>query len=53
MSAVTRSQCSALTAILEGHTGAISPTAFEFISTVAQIDQVRAFMTKLPDVLRD
>jgi len=43
----------ALTAILEGHTGAINPTAFEFISTAAQIDQVRAFMAKLPDVLRD
>ena len=43
----------ALTATLESHTGTISPTAFEFISTAAQIDQVRAFMAKLPDVLRD
>jgi hypothetical protein len=42
-----------LPAILEGRTGAISATAFEFISTAAQIDQVRAFMAKLPDVLRD
>ncbi len=41
----------ALTAILEGETGAISATAFEFISTTAQIDRVRAFMAKLPDVL--
>ena len=41
----------ALTAILEGQTGAISATAFEFISTTAQIDRVRAFMAKLPDVL--
>jgi hypothetical protein len=41
----------ALTAILRGHTGTISPTAFEFISTSAQIDQVRTFMAKLPDVL--
>jgi hypothetical protein len=41
----------ALTAILEGHTGAISATAFEFISTTVQIEQVRAFVAKLPDVL--
>ena len=41
----------ALTAILGGETGAISATAFEFISTTAQIDRVRAFMAKLPDVL--
>lgn len=41
----------ALTAILEGRTTAVSPTAFEFISTAAQIDDVRTFMRKLPDLL--
>jgi hypothetical protein len=41
----------ALTAILEGRTTAISPTAFDFISTAAQIGDVRSFMRKLPDVL--
>jgi hypothetical protein len=41
----------ALTAILEGHTGAVSATAFEFISTTGQIRQVRAFMGKLLDIL--
>ncbi len=41
----------AVTAILEAHTGAVSATAFEFISTTAQIRDVRAFMGKLPDVL--
>ena len=42
----------ALTAILEGHTGAVSATAFEFISTTGQIREVRAFMGKLLDILR-
>ena len=42
----------ALTAILSRHTGGFSATAFEFISTTGQIDQVRAFMEKLPDLLR-
>ncbi len=42
----------ALTAILEGRTGAVSATSFEFISTTSQIDAVRAFMGKLLDVLR-
>ena len=42
----------ALTATLERRTGAISPIAFEFISTTGQIDQVRAFMARLPDALR-
>jgi hypothetical protein len=42
----------ALTATLEGHTGAVSATSFTFISTTAQIEAVRAFMRKLPDVLR-
>jgi hypothetical protein len=41
----------ALTAILEGHIGAVSATAFAFISTTAQIGDVRAFMAKLPDAL--
>ncbi len=41
----------ALGAILEGQTGAISATAFEFISTTGQIGDVRAFVAKLPDVL--
>ena len=42
----------ALTAILEGRTTTVSPTAFEFICTAAQIGDVRIFMQKLPDVLR-
>jgi len=41
----------ALTAILEGQIGAVSATAFEFISTTDQIGQVRAFMGKLLDAL--
>ena len=41
----------ALTATLEGHTGAVSATAFEFISTTGQIGEVRAFMGKLLDAL--
>jgi hypothetical protein len=41
----------ALTATLDGRTGAISATAFDFISTTAQIGQVRAFMSKLPEML--
>jgi Family of unknown function (DUF6178) len=41
----------ALTAILDGRTRAVSPTEFTFISTAAQIDDVRTFMRKLPDVL--
>ena len=41
----------ALTAILEGRTTAVSPTAFEFISTAAQIGDVRTFMQKLRDLL--
>ncbi len=42
----------ALTAILEGRTTTVSPTAFDFISTAAQIGDVRIFMRKLPDTLR-
>ena len=41
----------ALTAILEGRTTTVSPTAFDFISTAAQIGEVRRFMRKLPDLL--
>ena len=41
----------ALRAILEGRTTTVSPTAFDFISTAAQIGDVRIFMRKLPDVL--
>jgi hypothetical protein len=41
----------ALTANLEGRTTSVSPTAFDFISTAAQIGDVRLFMRKLPDVL--
>jgi hypothetical protein len=41
----------ALTATLGGHTGAISATAFEFISTTGQLAKIRAFMRKLLDIL--
>jgi hypothetical protein len=41
----------ALTAILDGRTTAVSPTAFDFIATAAQIGDIRIFMRKLPDVL--
>jgi hypothetical protein len=41
----------ALTAILEGRTTGVSPTAFVFISTAAQIADVRTFMRKLPSLL--
>jgi len=41
----------ALTAILERRTTSVSPTAFEFISTAAQIGDIRLFMRTLPDVL--
>ena len=42
----------ALTASLERRTGAISATAFEFISTADQLVLVRQFMERLPDLLR-
>ena len=38
----------ALTATLEARIGAVSPTAFDFISTTGQIGEVRAFMGRLP-----
>ena len=41
----------ALTAVLERRTTSVSPTAFEFISTAAQIGNVRLFMRALPDLL--
>jgi hypothetical protein len=41
----------ALTAILERQTTTVSPTAFEFISTTAQLGEVRLFMRTLPGVL--
>lgn len=40
-----------LTAILERRTTPVSPTAFQFIATTAQIDDVRAFMKALPGLL--
>ena len=42
----------ALTATLEGRAGAVSATAFEFISTTRQMEEIRAFMEKLPDALQ-
>ncbi|MGH9308585.1 MAG: hypothetical protein ACRD1U_04380, partial [Vicinamibacterales bacterium] len=41
----------ALTAVLEGRTTSVSPTAFEFISTTAQIGDIRVFMRTLRGVL--
>jgi hypothetical protein len=41
-----------LVATLEGRTGAVSATAFEFISTTSQIGTVQEFMARLPDTLR-
>jgi hypothetical protein len=41
----------ALTAVLERRTTPVSPTAFQFISTTAQIGRVRAFMGTLPRLL--
>jgi hypothetical protein len=41
----------ALTAVLERRTTSVSPTAFEFISTPAQIAGIRLFMRMLPGVL--
>jgi hypothetical protein len=43
---------SALTATLEGRTGAISATEFEFISTRSQLAKVREFMARFLDVVR-
>ncbi len=41
----------ALTATLEGRTGAISATEFEFISTRSQLGRVAEFMARFPDIL--
>jgi hypothetical protein len=41
----------ALTAVLEGRTTTVSATEFDFISTAAQIGDVRIFMRKLPEAL--
>jgi hypothetical protein len=43
----------ALTAVVERRTTSVSPTAFEFISTSAQIGDIRLFMRTLPDLLSD
>jgi len=43
----------ALTAVLERRTTSVSPTAFEFISTSAQIGDIRLFMRTLPGLLSD
>lgn len=42
----------ALTAIVERQTGAISATAFSFFSTTRHLDDVRAFMARLPEMLQ-
>ena len=41
----------AVTAIVGGQTGPVSPTAFEFLSGTGQIRQVRSFMTKVRTAL--
>jgi hypothetical protein len=41
----------ALTAVLERRPTSVSPTAFEFISTTAQIGDIRLFMRTLPGLL--
>ena len=41
----------ALTAILDRHTGAVSATSFDVISTAAQLGAIRLFMRTLPHVL--
>ena len=41
----------ALTAVLERRTTAVSPTAFEFLSTTAQIGDIRVFLGALPGLL--
>ena len=41
----------ALTAVLERRTTSVSPTAFQFISTKAQIGDIRVFMRALPGLL--
>jgi hypothetical protein len=41
----------ALRAILDRRKTTVSPTEFEFISTAAQIGDVRVFLRRLPDLL--
>lgn len=41
----------ALRATIEGRTGSISATAFEFISTRAQVNEVSAFLARLEEIL--
>ena len=41
----------ALTAVLERRRTSVSPTAFAFISTTAQVGDIRAFMRTLPGLL--
>jgi Family of unknown function (DUF6178) len=41
-----------LTATLEGRTRSVSATGFECISTRSQLVTIRAFMLRLPDILR-
>lgn len=41
----------ALMAVIDGRTTSVSPSAFDFISTAAQIEDVHTFMRMLPDVL--
>jgi Family of unknown function (DUF6178) len=43
----------ALTAVLERRTTPVSPTAFEFISTTAQLGDIRLFMRTLPGILSE
>ena len=42
----------ALTATLDGRTGAVSATEFEFISTCSQLGRVREFMARFLDIVR-
>jgi hypothetical protein len=42
----------ALPATLEGRTGAVSATEFEFISTGSQLARVREFMARFADIVR-
>ncbi len=41
----------AVTAIVERHTGRVDPSAFAFVSTNTDIDVVRAFMARVPELL--
>jgi hypothetical protein len=42
----------ALTATLDGRTGAVSATEFEFISTCGQLGRIREFMARFLDIVR-